>query len=476
MDVRRTTALLVTIMLAAIGIAPGPHAARASSEAPGAGVGRLGVELRPIGGAGGAHLITGTQTAWVRRNAILWSDIEPVEGQRLWNAPSQQAIEAELAFATQQGWSVIVIVRRAPVWARATPASPCGPIRADKLAAFAAFMADLVARLSPAPFNVEHWELWNEPDVEPEAAPVDDEVGCWGESADPGFGGWRYAAMLQAVYPAVKAADPDAKVLVGGLAMSCHPDIAATVACPSGRFLEGVLEAGGGAYFDGVSYHAYDYVQGYGIYSNANWGSTSSGHASVAHAKAGFLRDLLTRFGASGKELYLTEIGLVCYQCGDSGGIDYEMTKGFYVVHAFSAALAEGHIAALWYNLRDNQTGPGAFGTGLVDFYFGKRPAYYTYGFAVAELAGAEFRRRVDDYPNVHVYEFLRGDRVLWVVWSADGQIRTITLPSLPIEVRMAEGGRVPASRALTVLSMPHFVSLNRPAYRQLLPIVRADH
>lgn len=471
MAVRRVVTL---ILVMALGYAPGAQAAHASSEAPGTASGRLGVELRPIGGAGGAQLITATQTSWVRRNAILWSDIEPVEGQRRWNAPSQQAIEAELAFAASQGWRATVIVRRAPEWARATPTSACGPVRADKLPAFAAFMADLVARLSQAPYHVEHWELWNEPDVEPEAAPVDDEIGCWGDLADPGFGGGRYAAMLRAVYPAVKAADPDARVLIGGLALTCHPGIAAGPPCPSGRFLEGVLEAGGGPFFDGVSYHAYDYVQGYGVYSNANWGSTSSVHASIVHAKSAFLRDTLSRHGALDKELYLTEVGLVCYLCGDRGGIDYEMTKGFYVVHAFAAALAERHSAALWYNLRDNQTGPAAFGTGLLDFNFNKRPAYYMYGFAVAELDGAQFWRRVTDYANVHVYEFIRGDRVLWLVWSADGQMRTITLPSTPVEVRMAEGGRVRASRDLTVMSMPHYVSFSRPTYRQFLPVLLA--
>jgi hypothetical protein len=37
------------------------------------------------------------------------------------------------------------------------------------------------------------------------------------------FGGEYYGNMLKIVYPAIKSADPQAQVLVGGLLLDCDP-------------------------------------------------------------------------------------------------------------------------------------------------------------------------------------------------------------------------------------------------------------
>jgi hypothetical protein len=83
-------------------------------------------------------------------------------------------------------------------------------------------MHDLVARYSVPPYNVKYWELWNEPDVDPALAGLiggDIPFGCWGDSTDPYYGGGYYAEMLKAVYPRIKAADPQAQVARGRIAL-----------------------------------------------------------------------------------------------------------------------------------------------------------------------------------------------------------------------------------------------------------------
>jgi hypothetical protein len=78
-------------------------------------------------------------------------------------------------------------------------------------------MYDLVSRYSVAPYNVKYWEIWNEPDIDHTIFTSDSTFGCWGEQSDAlGFGGGYYAQALQAAYPQIKAADPEAQVCSAG--------------------------------------------------------------------------------------------------------------------------------------------------------------------------------------------------------------------------------------------------------------------
>ena len=130
-------------------------------------------------------------------------------------------------------------------------------------------MHALVARYSVALYNIKYWELWNEPDIASSNFPGDNLFGCWGDPNDPYYGGGYYADMLREVYPQIKAADPQGQVLVGGLLLDCDPRLGA--GCekvknnnqPS-KFLEGILRKNGVPFFDGVSFHAYDYYLGSG--------------------------------------------------------------------------------------------------------------------------------------------------------------------------------------------------------------------
>jgi len=75
---------------------------------------------------------------------------------------------------------------------------------------------------------------------------------------DEYYGGGYYAEMLKAVYPAIKEADPQAQVLIGGLLLDCdptHPPEGKD--CKPSKFLEGILKNDGGDYFDIISFHGY---------------------------------------------------------------------------------------------------------------------------------------------------------------------------------------------------------------------------
>ena len=93
--------------------------------------------------------IAASGARWVRKNALVWRDVEPAEGQRNWGAVA--ALDAQLGAARAAGLQTILIVRGTPDWAQKVADKACGPIREDKLPAFAAFMRDAVLRSSTGP-------------------------------------------------------------------------------------------------------------------------------------------------------------------------------------------------------------------------------------------------------------------------------------------------------------------------------------
>ncbi len=195
---------------------------------------------------------------WVRYGEIYWNEIEAVRGQRDWSQLA--SFDSNLAALQAQGLNTQVVVLGAPAWAQRRVPWQCGAIREDALNDFATFMQDLVKRYSGAPYYIKYWELGNEPDVDPSFVGFNSGFGCWGDLGDPYYGGGYYATMLKTVYPAIKAVDPQAKVMIGGMLMDCdptHPPASSADGCRSGKFFEGILRGGGADYFDIVAYHAY---------------------------------------------------------------------------------------------------------------------------------------------------------------------------------------------------------------------------
>ncbi len=125
--------------------------------------------------------------------------------------------------------------------------------------------------------------------------------------------------MLKVVYPAIKAANPNAKVVIGGLLLDCDPANPPPGAppgrCNSANFLKGILSNGGAPYFDYVAYHGYAWWWD-GAGSNppliVDETNTSWDHnGGVVVGKYNFLRALMTSFGVN-KPIILNEAGLIC--------------------------------------------------------------------------------------------------------------------------------------------------------------------
>ncbi|MGD8623569.1 MAG: cellulase family glycosylhydrolase [Anaerolineae bacterium] len=351
------------------------------------------------------------------RLSIWWPDVEPVRTEPPtyeWQALNK--VEQCLANAAMAGIEVEVAVLFAPDWALAQPGHRCGPIAEDRLDEYAQFLSALVARYSQAPYNVKYWELGNEPDVDPVLVPPTSGYGCWGDETDAFYGGRRYAQMLKHAYPAIKAADPRAQVILGGLLLFA-PDISPAT------FLAGVLEGGGGEFFDILAYHAYIYYDPT-IY---NWTTASHAHwndwGGVETGKARFLRQVLADYGYD-KPLMLNEAGLAWWPAEEPTE-DFRQAQADYVVKLYTRAQAIELENVIWYGWR----GPGFHYVALLNDDLSPTPAYHAFAFAVQQFEGARYLSPTN-YLGTEGYEFQRGARRLQVIWSADGEAHRVAVPA----------------------------------------------
>ena len=406
----------------------------------------FGVQMNPVSQRGGLDKVAEAWTTWVGYVMIDWSAVEPTQGTRNWSA----SVEQQLINATENYLTPIVNVRLTPEWARKYRDYSCGPMARQYFDEFADFMFDAVARYSQPPYNVEYWEIWNEPDVDPAETPFK-WIGCWGDKNDSYYGGGYYADMLKIVYPRIKQADPDAQVLVGGLLLDCDPNNPPPGKdCTSSKFLEGILVNGGGNYFDGVSFHAYEYYNGQlGTYSNPNWHSTWNTTGPVMTAKKSYLQSLLNKYKVPGKYLINTECALL--GDGRAGDSDFEQTKAYYVAQSYATAIAGGLKGNLWYSVL------GWRNSGLLDENLNPLPAYDAYKFGRQELGGAAFvggvgAGDVSNPSGLKGYKFNTDEGVVWILWSRDGQNHTVTLtPGTPRAVYNTYGVSQAATNPIQV-------------------------
>ena len=413
-----------------------------------------GLETYSITPESGLDQLTQSGAYWVRRNLVIWSEVEPEPGLRQWEKLA--GLEQELVYAAQRHFQVILVVRGTPAWAQQVPGSLCGPVLPEKLPAFAAFLHDLVARYSQPPFQVRYWEMGNEPDVDPTLVAPDSNFGCWGRTGAPYYGGADYAAMLEQAYPQIKAADPQAQVILGGLLLDCDPDHPpAGRSCEPSSYLEGILKAGGGDYFDGISFHAYDYYLGPDKFANPNWNSTSTTTGPALVVKARFLRRILQTYAVSDKYLLNTEAGLICGRTGAEPECQdeaFQLTKASYVALSHAAAAAEGLRANVWHSLL------GWRSSGLVTGDLQPLPAHRAFHFSSKMLNGAAFIRAIEDYPAVKGYEFVLDGQRFWLLWSLDGSQHSVELPALPAAVFDVTGAPVPPAQSLIISPAPLYI------------------
>ena len=238
-----------------------------------------------VGGAIGSYRLWDTE-------GTQWADIypnDPATGA----APDWTQFDARLDAAIANGAEpVIVLGGNIPSWASADPAGKLsgasfyGPGTSAPPVSEAASVQWVTAVTQRAKGRVKHWEIWNEPY---QAAAFQADIP-------------RLVRLAQLAYPIIKNADQDNKVLSPSFDVYDN------------SFLDRYLQAGGGAYMDIVSVHAYDFFGGNlldGTVPLANRrGDPSSPEALFVKEHLMLnIRAVLARHQQQGKPLWNTESG-----------------------------------------------------------------------------------------------------------------------------------------------------------------------
>ena len=305
--------------------------AAAQAEPPGEPApGELGLSIgiASIRGLGGLDLgeafqgYARTGATWVRVD-LDWSVVQAAGP----DSYDWSAMDSHVALARGAGLRLLPVVSFSPRWldGGAAPATPAA------VEAYARFLGAAVARYRP--LGIRAWEIWNEPNLS----------GFWAPAPDP----VAYARLLAAAHAAVKAADPGALVISGGLspAPGTGPDGGPIAHFGATAFLESVYANGAAGTFDALCFHPYSWPRMPDTL--IPWSGWSM--------MAGPIRDLMVAHGDGAKRIWMTEYGAPTA----AGGVD-EAGQAEMLRRAVGLARGEAWAGPLfWYSFRDLGTDPG---------------------------------------------------------------------------------------------------------------------
>ena len=351
----------------------------------------------------------GTESVMV---GLRWSEIEPIRT----DPPTYNwsGADRNISLAVQNGFEPFLLFTGNPDWAQA---GDCKILTEPGRAGLTQMVSAAAARYQG---QVRLWSFYNEPDCNGPTAPP------WGFSSSSCYGDFRaeYTAVLQAVHPMLKAADPDNLVAFGGLAFedwAPHDRF-------SRAFLDEVLRSSGANYFDLMNFHHYtDYAGAWEPFGRDVIGKTA------------YIQAVLSSHGVS-KPIILTEIGKAGLSDGDDAQVDY-------AIQGMTRAFAAGNDLVIWYELFDNPQDPG-YRWVLVNSDSSAKPGVTAYQLLAERLRGFTSSACPETgYTGAEAYSFRSGDgtREELVAWATGGE-RTIQVPAARV-VRSARTGQATVLR-----------------------------
>jgi hypothetical protein len=341
-----------------------------------------------------ANTIVEAGASWIHI-PLRWAQIEPQDTTPQnyhWSASFEQG----LAKLSARNMKVILTLYDNPSWAATYPA---GPIDKTDPADLREFMVAAVSRYSKPPFNVKYWEIYSEPD---NGDPYYASAG-WGYFGNNPQG---YVDVLSLLYGPIKAADPQAHIVFGGLAYDNWTETGGPFVK---SFLDKVLSLGGGSYFDVMNFHYY-------VLFHAHW----DGYGIGITGKCNYLQGILSAHKVS-KPIICTEASMWSDPAHD--GSDELQTR--YVPQLYARTLSTDLQATVWFLLQDRND-LGAFKYGLLNPDASPKFSFDAYGTLTRQLAAATYLQTLnpaeDGTGQIEAYEFLSqgGPEHVIVAWSMD--------------------------------------------------------
>lgn len=402
--------------------------------------------------------LIGSQASWVRV-PVYWKYVEPENVDPA--AYNWTSADKALAIARPDKGrlNLIATIEDLPSWAALNSEEPNGRIEPDALDDFAEFLTATVERYdgdgyrdAPGRSAIRHWELFNEPD-----------------NNDRRWGGYgtEYAAMLEVAYEAIKTADSDAQVLLGGLAYDWFEYQGGPF---DSAFLDDVLSAGGGVHFDVMNFHTYPLFA-------PTWDSQSVG----LKEKTVAIRAKLADYGLD-KPIMITETGWHSGAGFVPSSSDEEQVARLVqlVTHAYAADVE----TLIWFMIHDPGSYVPPYGLVTRDDPPEPKPAYSAYQTAVSLLAEADFVRELEPAETgvaaMEAYRFDSGGTPLYIAWInpySTEETHSLRIPATGATILDGLGQmRAPdgaSSNPVTDDNNDGFVEVNvtnQPVYIQVTP------
>jgi Bacterial Ig domain len=198
---------------------------------------------------------------------------------------------------------------------------------------FATFASTFATKMHDAG-GATAYEVWNE----------EDETAFWGAAVDAG----HYAAILKAAYPRIKAADPQAKVLLGPLTGNNY------------GFLQQVYASGAGGSFDAASVHTDTACL---VEPPSSFYREDGKVARFTFLGFRTVHDVMVANGDGAKPIWMTELGWTtttstCARgmwAGQKPSGVSEAAQGANLKEAYHCLAGYPYVeAALWFTLKDS--------------------------------------------------------------------------------------------------------------------------
>lgn len=341
------------------------------------------------------------------RTSVAWQQNETTPGKYNWDWP-------DYAFPklTENNFEPLVLIMENAQWGASTK---CGPV--TDLLAYEKYLRTLAARYP----QVKYWALYNEPD---NAHGVETSTGgCFGGGDIDGNGKPDYqdfANQLRLARRALRAANPNAQLVIGAVAFDNFDPATAPPGYPGGgkggifnsQFLDqlfGYMQANplspGEKYFDVL---AFNYYGIYGPY----WETRAQGKGVTAKANA--LYELLNKYGL--------EAGLLVSETGEDSVLVGDPAQSAFLVKTFVRGLSS-HIAhMIWWTFQDfPDSAPPPSNTwkyGLIDQNVSPKPAFTAYQTMTKLLGDAKFMQALT-VEGGEGYLFDKNGAGVAVAWSA---------------------------------------------------------
>ena len=235
------------------------------------------------------------------REEFEWKRVEPSPGVYDWSK-FDQAVELERA----HGVAILGKLVYGSPWDNTAPAGTSADAAVmyppGNIQNYVDYAVQTVRRYKD---KVHYWEIWNE----------ENNTGFWEPSANSA----RYTQLLIATYAAIKAEDPTATVVLGGLSTGLDAS-----------YVQGIVANGGWGSFDVLAIHSYVSGQPDGS-AFERW---------IAAAKS-----TVAAYGS--KPIWITEFGWSSTSAG--GGVS-AANQNQYLERAYEIATNDGIAGISWYS------------------------------------------------------------------------------------------------------------------------------